>query len=78
VYPDSMKAAGIEGKVPLEAIIGQDGSVHSVRVLSAEVHPDLARAAADAVRLWKFEPTLLNGAPVEVVMKVTIDFRLKD
>jgi TonB family protein len=76
VYPSSMKEAGIEGTVPLDAVIGRDGSVSSVRVASATVHPDLAIAAIDAVRQWKFEPTLLNGAPVEVMMTVTIDFRL--
>lgn len=78
VYPESMLKAGVEGKVPLEAIISTDGAVHSVRVLTSQVHPDLAVAAADAVRQWRFEPTLLNGKPVEVAMKVTIDFRLKD
>ena len=78
VYPQSMKDAGIEGAVPLEAVIAGDGSVQSVRVLTAEVHPDLATAAVDAVRQWKFEPTLLNGKPVPIKMKVTIDFRLKD
>jgi TonB family protein len=78
VYPQSMKDAGIEGAVPLEAVIAGDGSVQSVRVLTAEVHPDLAIAAVDAVRKWKFEPTLLNGKPVPIKMKVTIDFRLKD
>ncbi len=52
--------------------------MHSVRVLTSQVHPDLAVAAIDAVRQWRFEPTLLNGKPVEVAMKVTIDFRLKD
>jgi TonB family protein len=78
VYPQSMKDAGIEGAVPLEAVIAGDGSVQSVRVLTAQVHPDLAIAAVDAVRQWKFEPTLLNGKPVAIKMKVTIDFRLKD
>jgi TonB family protein len=78
VYPQSMKDAGIEGAVPLEAVIAGDGSVQTVRVLTAEVHPDLAIAAVDAVRQWKFEPTLLNGKPVPIKMKVTIDFRLKD
>jgi TonB family protein len=76
VYPASMREAGREGSVPLEAIIGQDGNVLSVRVVSADVHPDFAIAAADAVRQWKFSPTLLNGAPVEVVMTVKIDFKL--
>jgi TonB family protein len=77
-YPKSMRDAGREGVVPLEAIIGPDGTVTSVRVLTAQVHPDFAIAAADAVRQWKFTPTLLNGAPVEVVMKVSVEFRLSD
>ena len=59
-------------------MIAGDGSVQTVRVLTAGVHPDLAIAAVDAVRQWKFEPTLLNGKPVPIKMKVTIDFRLKD
>ena len=78
VYPVAMRAAGREGVVPLEAIIGVDGKVTSVRVTTAQVHPDFAIAAVDAVRQWVFSPTLLNGKPVEVVMTVTIDFKLAD
>lgn len=78
VYPPAMRAAGREGIVPLEAIISRDGSVTSVRVLTAEVHPDFAIAAADAVRQWRFDPTLLNGVPVEVVMNVSIEFSLSE
>jgi TonB family protein len=77
-YPSSMRDAGREGVVPLEALIGRDGLVHSVRVLSANIHPDFAVAAADAVRQWRFDPTLLNGQPVEVTMTVTITFSLSD
>jgi protein TonB len=73
-----MRAAGREGVVPIEAIIGRDGTVSSVRVLSAQVHPDFAIAAVDAVRQWRFSPTLLNGAPVEVVMTVSVTFNLSD
>jgi TonB family protein len=40
------------------------------------VHPDLAAAAMRAVRQWRFEPTLLNGVPVDVMMTVTVAFRL--
>jgi TonB family protein len=76
VYPASMRESGREGVVPIEAIIGQDGTVTSVRVVSAQVHPDFAIAAVDAVRQWKFSPTLLNGAPVEVVMTVSVAFKL--
>lgn len=76
VYPPSMRDAGREGVVPLEAIIGVDGSVRSVRVLSAQIHPDFVMAAIDAVRQWRFDPTLLNGRPIDVAMTVTIEFSL--
>jgi TonB family protein len=78
VYPASMREAGREGRVPLEAIIGRDGTVLSVRVATAQVHPDFAQAAIDAVQQWLFTPTMLNGKPVEVVMTVTIEFELED
>jgi TonB family protein len=76
VYPAAMREAGLTGDVPIEAIIGRDGTVSSVRVLSAQVHPDFAIAAVDAVRQWRFSPTLLNGVPVEVVMRVSVRFDL--
>jgi len=78
VYPLSMREAGLTGVVPIEAVIGRDGSVASVRVLSAQVHPDFAIAAVDAVRQWRFTPTLLNGVAVEVVMRVSVTFDLDD
>lgn len=78
VYPPSMRDAGREGEVSLEAIIGTDGAVHSLRVLGAHVHPDFAIAASDAVRQWRFSPTLLNGEPIEVVMDVSIGFSLQN
>ena len=78
IFPPSMRAAGREGVVPVEAIIGVDGTVTSVRVLTAQVHPDFAIAAVDAVRQWRFTPTLLNGSPVDVVMTVSVAFKLSD
>ena len=78
VYPKAMRDAGREGVVPLEAIIGVDGTVQSVRVVSAQVHPDFVVAAVDAVRQWLFDPTLLNGNPVEVMMTVSVQFSLSD
>jgi len=77
VFPPSMRAAGRSGVVPLDAVIGTDGSVVFVRVLSANVHPDFGDAAIEAVRQWKFTPTLLNGKPVEVVMNVLVNFALE-
>jgi TonB family protein len=76
VYPDSMRAAGREGTVNLDAVIAEDGTVTSVRVISGDAHPDLATAAADAVRQWRFSPTLLNGRAIEVVMTVKVGFSL--
>ena len=73
-----MREAGLEGLVPIEALIAVDGTVSTTRVLSAQVHPELAMAAVSAVRQWRFSPTLLNGAPVEVWMTVMVDFRLSD
>jgi TonB family protein len=78
VYPATMRDAGREGVVPIEAVIGRDGLVQSLRVLSANIHPDFAISAVDAVRQWRFQPTLLNGQPVEVVMKVSVTFALSD
>lgn len=78
VYPAAMREAGRTGIVPVEAIILRDGTVSSVRVVSAQVHPDFAIAAVDAVRQWRFTPTLLNGRPVEVVMTVSVRFDLEE
>jgi TonB family protein len=78
IYPASMREAGREGVVPLEAVIGTDGTVQWLRVRSAQVHPDFAKAATDAVRQWVFDPTLLNGTPVEVVMNVSVEFSLSN
>jgi TonB family protein len=78
VYPAAMRDAGLEGLVPMEATIAQDGTVSSVRVLSAQVHPEFARAAEEAVRQWRFSQTLLNGVPVDVRMAVSVRFSLTD
>ena len=61
----------------IEAVIGKDGSVTAARVTSAEVYPELATAAVEAVRKWKYSATLLNGGPVEVVMNVSVSFTLE-
>jgi TonB family protein len=72
LYPDGARAAQVKGVVILEVTIAADGSVSSARVLRSI--PIFDQAAIDAVRQWKFEPTLLNGMPVEVEMAVTINF----
>jgi periplasmic protein TonB len=74
-YPPIARAAHVEGIVILEAVIGEDGAVRDVRVLRSI--PLLDLAAVDAVRQWRFTPTLLNGQPVPIVMTVTVAFRLR-
>ena len=74
VYPAIAKQARISGTVELTGIIGADGRIRELRVLSG--HPLLAKAALDAVRQWIYEATLLNGEPVEVIAPITVTFRL--
>lgn len=78
IYPQAMREAGMEGFVPLAAVIDAEGRVSSVRVIGAHAHPELARAAVEAVRQWRFTPTLLNGDAVDVFMNVTVRFSLQD
>ena len=74
-YPEEARAAKTEGVVILGIVIGGDGSVIETTVLRSI--PALDQAAIDAVRQWEFEPTLLNGEPVEIEMAVTINFTLQ-
>jgi TonB family protein len=76
VYPEQLTSAGVGGTVTMEAVIGTDGTVRDVRVLTSP-HPDLDRAAADAVRQWEFTPTILNCTPVDVRMNITANFVVK-
>jgi len=73
-YPPEAGRARIEGAVVLLAVIGKDGSVQDVRVESGL--PLLAQAAIDAVKQWRYRPYLVNGEPVEVDSRITINFTL--
>jgi TonB family protein len=73
VYPASALSAGVEGSVVLEGVIGTDGTMEDVRVVSTP-HPDLAAAAVDAVRQWQFDATLLNCVAIPVKLGITVDF----
>lgn len=76
VYPAGCKASGIEGTVILRALIGTDGSIVNLERVNKLVDDRLADAAIDAVKQWRWEPTLLNGAPVEVLTEVEVNFTL--
>ena len=75
IYPSIARAARVQGTVILEATIGVEGTVSDVRPLRSI--PLLDAAAIEAVRQWRFTPTLLNGVPVPVVMTVTVTFALQ-
>jgi protein TonB len=73
-YPQMAIIARISGPVELEGIIGTDGRIRDLHALSG--NPLLVPAALEAVRQWVYEPTLLNGKPVEVIAPITVIFRL--
>jgi protein TonB len=74
VYPALARQTRISGTVRLHAIIAKDGTVQQLEVLSG--HPLLVQSALDAVRQWRYQPTLLNGEPVEVDTTVDVIFSL--
>ena len=73
-YPQAAKQAGVEGTVMLEAIVGPQGNVERLNVISGP--DDLSQAAMDAVRWWRYEPYEVNGKAVAVETTVELDFRL--
>lgn len=73
-YPPLARAAGIQGRVSFSAIIGRDGAIMNLQVLSG--HPLLRQAAFDAVRQWRYKPTMLNGEPVEVATTIDVNFTI--
>jgi protein TonB len=75
VYPQMAKIARVQGPVVLAAIIGKDGSIQNLHVIST-ASPLLNQAAMDAVKQWRYRPYILNGEPVEVDTQITVNFSL--
>jgi periplasmic protein TonB len=73
-YPPLARQTRISGTVKLHAIIGKNGAVEQLQVVSG--HPLLVQSALDAVRQWRYQPTLLNGEPVEVDTEIDVIFSL--
>ena len=73
-YPEEAASQGVEGTVKLRAIVGKDGAVENVTVISGP--PLLASAAVATVRQWRYKPTLLGDQPVEVAEDISIVFQL--
>ena len=74
VYPPLAKQARVSGTVELSAVIGKDGHVMNLSVIKG--HPLLVQSALDAVKDWVYQPTLLNGQPVEVSTTIDVNFTL--
>lgn len=73
-YPLLARETRTQGTVVLDCIIDTQGNVTQIKLVSG--HPLLVQAALDAVRQWKYQPTLLNGQPVAVEMLVNVKFDL--
>jgi protein TonB len=74
LYPALAKSARIQGTVRFTAIIGKDGTIQNLQLISG--HPMLVQSATDAVKQWIYKPTLLNGEPVEVITQIDVNFTL--
>jgi protein TonB len=75
VYPQEAKDSMVQGVVVIDTKVAADGSVAEAWVVRSI--PLLDGAALDAVRQWRFTPTLLNGVAVPVVVTVTVNFTLR-
>ena len=73
-YPALARTARISGTVHLQGVIGKDGAIKNLQLISG--HPLLAQAALEAVRQWIYKPTLLNGEAVEVIAPIEVIFTL--
>lgn len=74
MYPVRARMEGVQGSVLLRAIIGENGNVCNLRVVSGD--PLLAASAMAAVRQWQYKPYMINGQPVNVDTTITVTFHL--
>jgi periplasmic protein TonB len=74
-YPALAQHMNVQGSVVLQAVIGTDGVIQNLRVLSGPAI--LSAAAQQAVREWRFKPVLQDGQPVETKAKITVNFTIK-
>ena len=75
VYPALAKQTHREGQVELRAIIATDGTMQSLQVVNGDAL--FLHSAVDAVRQWRYRPTILNGQPVEIETYITVTYTLQ-
>ncbi len=74
IYPALARHAKVQGDVLIDAVIDPEGRVVEMRLVSG--HPLLVEAALNAVKQWRYQPTLLNDEPVSIQLVVIVQFRL--
>lgn len=75
LYPQTAKQTRIQGMVKFNAMIAKDGSIQNLQAISG--HPLLVPAAVDAVKQWRYEPTMLAGNAVAVATQIEVRFALR-
>jgi TonB family protein len=75
-YPEDARRRGVEGEVEMEIVVRRDGSVGDVRILKG-LTAGLNDRAAQAVRQWRFSPARRQGTPVDVIVEVSVEFRMR-
>jgi protein TonB len=76
-YPESARRQGISGTTTLLFEVLENGRVGDIRVEQSGGHPDLDRAAAEAVKKWRFEPARRGNQPVAVWLRMPVRFVLR-
>jgi TonB family protein len=76
IFPESAARAGAQGVVRLECLIKDSGTVEACRIVQS-VYPAIDRAAADAIRRWKYEPARIEGEPRSIVARFLMVFKLQ-
>jgi len=75
-YPADLQAQGVEGTVVMQAILSKEGIPLSLTLQNTGVNPEFVNAAKTAFSQWRFQPTTLNGEPVEIMTTLQYDFKL--
>ena len=76
VYTEEGRRRSVEGEVVMEVVVRADGSIGNVRVLQG-LGSGLDQRAIDAVRQWRFSPARRYGTPVDVLVEIAVEFRLR-
>jgi protein TonB len=75
-YTDEARRANVTGEVVLEIVVRRDGSVGDVKIMQ-RLGAGLDQKAVQAVRQWRFSPARMKGVPVDVIVEVSVEFKLR-